>query len=116
VLSHAGRVAEGTSPVNLDPALLEILACPACKSPLRQDDLAAELVCTNAECALAYPVRDDIPVLLVEEARQPGPPSGEEVTGTAVGESGERPEAREESGADGADASARTSDRPDSGE
>lgn len=57
--------------MNLDAALLEILACPACKSPLEVDDPASELVCTNADCALAYPVRDDIPVLLVDEARKP---------------------------------------------
>jgi uncharacterized protein YbaR (Trm112 family) len=54
--------------MNLDPALLEILACPACRSSLRVDDAASELVCTG--CGLAYPVRDDIPVLLVDEARQ----------------------------------------------
>jgi uncharacterized protein len=54
--------------MNLDPALLEILACPACRSALRVDDEASELVCTG--CRLAYPVRDDIPVLLVDEARQ----------------------------------------------
>jgi uncharacterized protein len=59
------------NPVNLDAALLEILACPACKSPLEVDDPAGELVCTNADCGLAYPVRDDIPVLLVDEARKP---------------------------------------------
>jgi hypothetical protein len=52
--------------------LLDILACPQCHSPLRVDDAANELVCTNEACALAYPVRDDIPVLLVEEARRPG--------------------------------------------
>jgi uncharacterized protein len=52
--------------------LLDILACPECHSPLRPDDDAGELVCTNEACALAYPVRDDIPVLLVEEARRPG--------------------------------------------
>jgi len=56
--------------VNLDPALLEILACPDCHAPLRVDDEAGELVCTG--CGLAYPVRDDIPVLLVDEARRPG--------------------------------------------
>jgi uncharacterized protein len=56
--------------VNLDPALLEILACPDCHAPLRVDDAASELVCTG--CGLAYPVRDDIPVLLVDEARRPG--------------------------------------------
>lgn len=57
------------SAVNLDPALLEILACPDCRAPLRVDDAANELVCTG--CRLAYPVRDDIPVLLVDEARRP---------------------------------------------
>jgi len=56
--------------VNLDPALLEILACPDCHAPLRADDVASELICTG--CGLAYPVRDDIPVLLVDEARRPG--------------------------------------------
>jgi uncharacterized protein YbaR (Trm112 family) len=60
--------------VNIDDWLLEILACPACHAPLREDDAASELVCTNTECALAYPVRDDIPVLLVDEARRPGEP------------------------------------------
>lgn len=58
--------------MNIDPALLEILACPACHSPLRVEEAAAELVCTG--CGLAYPVRDDIPVLLVDEARRPDAP------------------------------------------
>jgi uncharacterized protein len=57
----------------VDAWLLDILACPQCHSPLRADEDASELVCTNpAECGLAYPVRDEIPVLLVEEARRPG--------------------------------------------
>ena len=55
--------------MNLDPKLLEILACPNCRSELRVDDAASELVCTG--CAYAYPVRDDIPVLLIDEARKP---------------------------------------------
>ena len=59
--------------MKLDASLLAILACPDCRSPLRADEAAAdgqgELVCTG--CALAYPVRDDIPVLLVDEARRP---------------------------------------------
>ncbi len=58
--------------MNIEPSLLEILACPNCRSPLRVDDAASELVCTNPECGLAYPVRDDIPVLLINEARRPG--------------------------------------------
>jgi uncharacterized protein YbaR (Trm112 family) len=55
--------------MKLDPALLEILACPQCRSTLRVDEAASELVCTG--CGLAYPVRDDIPVLLIEQARTP---------------------------------------------
>jgi uncharacterized protein len=55
--------------MNLDPELLEILACPACRAGLAVDESAGELVCTG--CGLAYPVRDDIPVLLVDEARRP---------------------------------------------
>ncbi len=57
--------------MRIDDDLLAILACPDCRSPLRVDDEAAELVCTG--CGLAYPVRDDIPVLLVDEARRPQP-------------------------------------------
>jgi len=53
--------------VQVDPALLEIIVCPACRAEL--DLVAAELVCRG--CGLAYPVRDDIPVLLVDEARKP---------------------------------------------
>ncbi|WP_018548056.1 Trm112 family protein [Streptomyces sp. LaPpAH-108] len=60
----------------LEAGLLEILACPACHSALKEQDGAqdtegTELVCTGQECALAYPVRDGIPVLLVDEARRP---------------------------------------------
>ena len=58
--------------MQLDPQLLEILACPQCHAPLRVDDAAQELVCTSDTCGLAYPVRDDIPVLLIDEARRPG--------------------------------------------
>jgi uncharacterized protein YbaR (Trm112 family) len=54
--------------VNLDPALLDIIVCPACHGSLSVQ--GEELVC--ADCGLAYPVRDDIPVLLVDEARKPG--------------------------------------------
>jgi len=53
--------------MNIDPRLLEILRCPACHAELRTQD--EELACTG--CGLVYPVRDDIPVLLVDEARRP---------------------------------------------
>ncbi|TDB87664.1 Trm112 family protein [Actinomadura sp. KC216] len=58
--------------LKLDSWLLEILACPNCGGDLRADEEAAELVCTGS-CHYAYPVRDDIPVLLVDEARTPAP-------------------------------------------
>ena len=53
----------------VEPSLLEILACPACHAPLKEQ--ASELICTGDACGLAYPVRDGIPVLLVDEARHP---------------------------------------------
>lgn len=53
--------------MNLDPALVEILVCPQCRSGLFVDAEADELVCNG--CALAYPVRRDIPVMLADEAR-----------------------------------------------
>jgi len=59
--------------VKIDEWLLDILACPKCHASLRVDEEASELVCTGAGCGLAYPVRDDIPVLLVDEARDPAP-------------------------------------------
>ncbi|HEY9523965.1 MAG TPA: Trm112 family protein [Thermopolyspora sp.] len=55
----------------MDDWLLEILACPACKSPLRVLPESDELACTSDACGLVYPVRDQIPVLLVDEARKP---------------------------------------------
>ncbi|MEU6120099.1 Trm112 family protein [Streptomyces sp. NPDC047117] len=57
----------------VEASLLEILACPACHAPLadKSADEPAELVCTGTGCGLAYPVRDGIPVLLVDEARKP---------------------------------------------
>lgn len=53
--------------MNLDPRLREIIVCPDCHGELGEQ--GEELVCTS--CGLAYPVRDDIPVLLVDEARRP---------------------------------------------
>ncbi|MCC7284097.1 MAG: Trm112 family protein [Acetobacteraceae bacterium] len=52
----------------VDPKLLEILVCPLTKAPLRYDAAAQELVCEKAR--LAYPIRDGIPIMLVEEARK----------------------------------------------
>ncbi len=54
----------------LEQFLLDVLACPHCHSALHADEAAGELVCGNDECRRAYPVRDGIPVLLLDEARQ----------------------------------------------
>ncbi|MEJ7628734.1 MAG: Trm112 family protein [Nocardioidaceae bacterium] len=54
--------------MNLDPVLLEILVCPDCKGSLTVDQDNDELICNG--CGLIYPVRDDIPIMLVDEARQ----------------------------------------------
>lgn len=51
----------------VDPKLLEILVCPLTKSPLRYDAEAQELISDQA--GLAYPIRDGIPIMLVDEAR-----------------------------------------------
>lgn len=59
--------------MELDGWLLDILQCPNCHAPLRTDDTADELVCTSDACALAYPVREGIPVLLVDQARRVAP-------------------------------------------
>ncbi len=59
----------------VDKGLLEILACPVCKTSveLRQpepgDDAQGRLVCTS--CGRRYPVRDDIPIMLIDEAEMP---------------------------------------------
>lgn len=54
--------------MSLDPWLLEILVCPATRTRLRYDEAAGELV--SEEAGLAYPVRDGVPVMLIEEARR----------------------------------------------
>ena len=55
---------------DIDPKLLEILVCPLTKGPLRYDRAAQELI--SEEAGLAYPIRDGIPIMLVDEARQLG--------------------------------------------
>ncbi|HIL93606.1 MAG TPA: Trm112 family protein [Cycloclasticus sp.] len=52
----------------MDKKLLEILACPSCKSGLKYLKEEQELVCVP--CRLAYTVRDNIPIMLIDEARK----------------------------------------------
>jgi uncharacterized protein len=66
-MTETPRAASG--PLGLDPELLSILACPDTHhSALTVDEQASELVCTT--CDRAFPVRDGIPVLLLDEARR----------------------------------------------
>ena len=51
----------------MDKKLLDVLACPLCKSSLHYNKDDKQLVCKP--CALAYPIRDEIPIMLEEEAR-----------------------------------------------
>ncbi len=53
----------------IDKELLEVLACPACKTAVKEE--GSWIVCANSACGLRYPVRDGIPVMLVEEAEKP---------------------------------------------
>ena len=55
----------------VDPKLLEILVCPLTKGPLRYDAKAGELISDQA--SLAYPIRDGIPIMLIDEARNLDP-------------------------------------------
>lgn len=52
----------------IDPKLLEVLVCPQSRKPLRYDKERQELISDSAR--LAYPVRDGVPILLIDEARE----------------------------------------------
>ena len=52
----------------IDARLLEILVCPACKAKVQLE--GDRLICQNAACGLRYPIRVDIPVMLVHEAEK----------------------------------------------
>ena len=52
----------------IDKELLDILACPKCKGDIRLTDKGDGLICDK--CKLMYPIKDDIPVMLIDEAIQ----------------------------------------------
>ena len=54
----------------LDPKLIEILACPNCKGEVEYVKAEDIIVC-RGECGYRYPVRDDIPIMLIDEAIKP---------------------------------------------
>ena len=53
----------------VDKELLDILVCPSCRGEIEYREQEEVIVCT--QCGLRYPVRDDIPVMLIEEAERP---------------------------------------------
>lgn len=61
------KTPEAEATTEVDPRLLEILVCPLTKGPLVYDRQKQELV--SKQAGLAYPIRDGIPIMLVEEAR-----------------------------------------------
>ncbi len=68
----------------LDPKLLEILACPACRGPVTPAPDHQWLFCDH--CRLKYRVQDDIPIMLVEEAEKWDPAEADPAAGPANGE------------------------------
>lgn len=66
----------------MDRRLLDILVCPVCKSKLRYDTEANELICTVDR--LAYPIKDDIPLMLESAARELAGTPSENVPATLV--------------------------------
>ena len=57
--------------MTLDQRLLDILVCPNCRGEVEYLESEATIVC-RGECGYRYPVRDDIPVMLIDEAEKPG--------------------------------------------
>jgi uncharacterized protein len=53
----------------IDKELLEILACPKCKTKVKLE--GEKILCTNPQCGLRYPIREGIPVMLIDEAEKP---------------------------------------------
>ncbi|HEY8213655.1 MAG TPA: Trm112 family protein [Methylocystis sp.] len=66
--SGAEKFESAAEPTRIDPRLLEILVCPLTKGTLEYDREKQELISRSAK--LAYPIRDGIPIMLPEEARQ----------------------------------------------
>jgi uncharacterized protein YbaR (Trm112 family) len=64
--AHQARQSAIVSDMPVDPGLLEILVCPACKTPVRLVNDGAGLKCDR--CRRVYPIKDDIPVMLIDEA------------------------------------------------
>ncbi len=55
--------------MTIDKQLLDVLACPKCKGNVKVE--GEKIVCQSAQCGLRYPIRDGIPVMLIDEAEKP---------------------------------------------
>lgn len=66
-IDPVGHMPEAPIPPQNIHDLLSILACPACKNPIRLNETETELICDH--CRTAYPIEDGIPVLLIDRAR-----------------------------------------------
>ncbi len=53
----------------IDKQLLDVLACPKCKADVTLE--GEKLICQNPQCGLRYPIRNGIPVMLIDEAEKP---------------------------------------------
>jgi uncharacterized protein len=60
--------------VPVDPELIELLVCPACHGDIQYKDRRNLIICTK--CGLQYPVRDNIPIMLIDEANKPAQRGG----------------------------------------
>ena len=71
ITSHSGTVGDlnfpGRLPVAISQELLDILVCPLCKEPVKLSSNSQGLKC--GKCRRVYPIKDDIPVMLVDEAK-----------------------------------------------
>ena len=67
-MSEAPAPPSSTIGVDVDPRLLEVLVCPVTRGPLEYDRAKGELISRAAK--LAYPIRDGVPIMLPEEARE----------------------------------------------
>ncbi|MAG34647.1 MAG: hypothetical protein CL878_00125 [Dehalococcoidia bacterium] len=83
-----------TGSTDVDASLLEILACPDDKQPVVKID--DKIVCT--QCGKRYPIRDGIPVMLIDEAEEGPPPTEEEVAAARAALKGEQAEASGDTG------------------
>ncbi len=55
--------------MTIDKQLLDVLACPKCKAAVKVE--GERIVCQNPQCGLRYPIRDGIPVMLIDQAERP---------------------------------------------